>query len=209
MFDFLKPKTKELPEGVVSMYIKLRDTLQALGYKFYFQEHKLNIVGLRTLDMTPNVFNDLLFVAYLKESKMYCHQWKITTDPGLYWLKKPLNVNGTAILVPGQYLDTYSIDLHQGKYKALCQRLKPVKVYRDNNKDDRYDFNDATIETGLFGINIHRAKEKTLSFRVDKFSAGCQVFANSADFEQFMILAELHKKHHGNSFTYTLLQETI
>ncbi len=40
---------------------------------------------------------------------------------------------------------------------------------------------------------------------VDKFSAGCQVFANASDFEFFLELAEQHAKLYGNKFTYTLL----
>ena len=51
------------------------------------------------------------------------------------------------------------MDLHRGKYLALCQR-KPVSVYRDNDKDKRYDLKDKTIDTGLFGINIHKSSDK-------------------------------------------------
>jgi hypothetical protein len=40
---------------------------------------------------------------------------------------------------------------------------------------------------------------------IDKYSAGCQVFANANDFSVFLQLAERHKTLYGNSFTYTLL----
>ena len=40
---------------------------------------------------------------------------------------------------------------------------------------------------------------------VDKFSAGCQVFANASDFFQFIQLCERHKQLYGNKFTYTLV----
>lgn len=84
-------------------------------------------------------------------------QWPITTKPGTTVLRRPVNSKGTAILVPGQYEGVYKLDLHAGKYLALCQRLGSVKVYRDNDKDDQYDLNPSTIEEGMFGINIHRA----------------------------------------------------
>ena len=49
---------------------------------------------------------------------------------------------GTAILVPDQYRGVYKIDTHGGKrrYTALCQRLGPVKIWRDNNRDRIPDY---------------------------------------------------------------------
>ena len=35
-------------------------------------------------------------------------------------------------------------------------QVKEMKVYRDNNKNQILDYNEATIEEGIFGINIHR-----------------------------------------------------
>jgi hypothetical protein len=40
---------------------------------------------------------------------------------------------------------------------------------------------------------------------VDKWSAGCQVFANAANFAQFMAMCQKHKSLYGNHFTYTLI----
>ena len=45
-----------------------------------------------------------------------------------------------------------------GAHKALCQRNRKVKVWRDNNKDNILDWEGET-DTGYFGINIHRANE--------------------------------------------------
>ena len=42
---------------------------------------------------------------------------------------------------------------------------------------------------------------------VEKYSAGCQVFANIDDFNLFMQLAQRHKTLYGNDFTYTLIDE--
>mgnify|MGYP003634946354 FL=1 len=117
-----------------------------------------------------------------------------------------MNVDGTAILVPGQYRSVYRRDLHQGKYEALCQRGAEVSVYRDDNRDRRHDMDPSTIDTGYFGINIHKAGRA--STQVDKWSAGCQVISRSDEFATFMDLTEEGAERHGNSFTYTLLLET-
>ena len=166
----------------------------------------LNIVGIRSVETSPNKFDDML-VCFFKEAdnKWRVFYWNITTDPGLYWLKNPLNVNGTAILVEGQYLDAYQLGLHHGKYQALVQ-AKPVKAYRDNDRDAAFDKDPKKIDSGLFGINIHRASE-VQSYAVDKWSAGCQVFQNGENFRDFIQICMKAEALNGNSFSYTLLNE--
>lgn len=168
----------------------------------------LNIIGIRTTktDKITNEFDDALVVIYTTEDGKeirYCYP--ITTDPGRAYMKNPLSNKGTAILVPGQYRASWKIGMHQGKYRALTQH-KPVKVYRDGNKNDVYNFDPKTIEEGIFGINIHKAG--AASVQVDKWSAGCQVFANTVDFNHFMKLCDKQvEKGYGKLFTYTLLTD--
>ncbi|QQS35768.1 MAG: hypothetical protein IPM56_16225 [Ignavibacteriales bacterium] len=184
--------------------------LKKFGYKV-FDNNKpfnLNIVGIRSNNNKPNQFDDTLVVFYKDESgKWKLHQWKITTDPGLYYLKNPLNVEGAAILVEDQYESAYQIGKHRGKYEALVQ-VKPVKVIRDANRDGVLDFGESKQEAGLFGINIHRAYPVGETTAVDKWSAGCQVFKDAEEFRDFMQLCYMSARRYGNSFTYTLLNET-
>ena len=97
--------------------------------------------------------------------------------------------------------------LHAGKYLALGQQ-KPVKVYRDNNRDSKYDLFEERVEEGIFGINIHRATGRAggKSTRVDKWSAGCQVIADNDDWHEFLDVCQTAREIWGNSFTYTLLE---
>ena len=113
------------------------------------------------------------------------------------------STKGTAILVPGQYLNVYKIDDHKGEYPALCQRGE-VKVWRDNNKDNILDWEGETDTGEKFGINIHRAGQT--SKIVGDWSAGCQVIANRKDFKRMMKLAHKQNKK-KKTFTYTLLTE--
>lgn len=178
------------------------------GYVIYEDPFKLNIYGIRSITKTVNVFNDRLGVFYKDYNGNWQNEhWAGTTKPGLYWLRNLINPKGTAILKPGQYVDTYAVDYHNGKYLAICQRLKPVAVYRDKDKDAEYDFDESTVEWGMNGINLHRASLLQVLTRVDKNSAGCQVTPDSKNFERLMNLAEMHKKLYGNKFTYTLLKE--
>ncbi len=168
---------------------------------------ELNIVGVRSSSMAANTFNDSIHALY-KDDKgiLQIHSYAATTDPGAYWLKNPSNPQGTAILKAGQYVNSHVMGLHRNKYMALVQH-SPVTVIRDGKRDGTLDYG-CKEDTGLFGINIHRAMQEGTTTSIDKFSAGCQVFANAGDFSAFMALCERHKALYGNGFTYTLLNET-
>ena len=88
--------------------------------------YNLNIVGIRAAQPTTNKFNDLMCVFWKYEGQWNIYKMQCTTLPGLYWLENPMNSKGCAILKEGQYKGVYEIDLHNGKYEAICQRLGPV-----------------------------------------------------------------------------------
>ena len=182
------------------------------GYKYFENDnYDVNIVGIRNSDTkhkVTNRFDDCITVSYKKEGvwKFFCFQ--CTTDPGTAYMDSPILKNtGCAILVPGQYRGSHKIRKHQGRYEALGQQ-RPVKVYRDNNRDDNYDLLEDSIDEGLFGINIHRATKYAgkKSTQVDKWSAGCQVIAANDDWKTFMKIMRKARNVWGNSFTYTLLE---
>ena len=188
---------------------QIKSAMIAKGYKWFEEgDFNLNLIGIRnsdTGDTVTNAFDDTFFIAYRDAGKWKIHNYACTTDPGAHWQQSPINPGGTASLVPNQYRSTWRIDLHQGLYKALKQ-FKPVDTYRDKNKDLKYTRHIEDITNGIYGINIHRASATGVSNRVDKWSAGCQVIADSADFANLMYLAHVAEKKYGNSFTYTLLE---
>jgi len=192
-------------------YDKIKDAVLAKGYKWFESDsYNLNIVGVRnsdTNDEVTNKFDDKMTLSYMIGDNREFHQFDCTTDPGKHWVENVMKESGVAILVPGQYRGSHKIRLHQGRYEALGQQ-KPVKVYRDNNLDGCYDFDESTIEEGLFGINIHRATKYAgkKSSQIDRWSAGCQVIAAYNDYMQFMQICNNAKDIWGNSFTYTLIE---
>jgi hypothetical protein len=189
---------------------QIKNTLKSKGYHYFDnnQPYNLNIIGIRSKDtLLVNQFNDQLYLIYKNEGlSQFVEIFPITTKPGLYWLKKFDNPKGCAILVPNQYLGCWKLGLHLGQYEALVQ-CKPVKVYRDNDKDDQFDLEPSTIDEGVFGINIHRSNPFTQSYIVDMWSAGCQVFQKFADYEHFLYICKKQSDLYGNNFSYTLLNE--
>jgi len=185
-------------------YDKVKELFDAKGYAFFDDgDYNLNIGGIRCLTDT-NDFDDLVFAAYKVGGNKMVKVWQATTDAGSYWLNNPMNQEGCAILVPGQYRGSHAVGIHRGQYSALTQ-VKPVKVYRDDDRDNEHDMESSTIENGVYGINIHRSNPYTASQQVDKWSAGCQVFKQLADFAELMRICTHAKARYGNSFTYTLL----
>lgn len=185
----------------------IQEALAKKGHKIFMRPYELNIVGVRTDSTIPNAFDDSIYVFFRdKDNRLIQHQYKATTDPGTYWLKNPMNPQGTAILKEGQYIGSHQMGLHRGKYLALVQK-RPVTVLRDYDRNAVLDFLNGKPDKGLFGINIHRASESGTTKFVDQYSAGCQVFANATDFIGFLSLCERHKTLYGNDFTYTLIDE--
>jgi len=204
---------------------KLISVLNSKKYIIYNDFNRLNIVGIRHIGKEINKFDDTICVFYYSKDNpsqlssnekrsvydlgngvnVVLYQFPATTEPGKSYLLNPINKKGTAILAEGQYINTYKIDMHNGKYEALCQRLKNVCVYRDADKDELYEMEGK--EWGMFGINIHRASQWRILQWIDKNSAGCQVIQDIKDFDVLMGLARVHKELYANVFTYTLITD--
>jgi hypothetical protein len=193
---------------------QIETAVKAKGYKWFEdasnKTYDVNIVGIRNntstvTDKVTNVFDDFITISFKNEKgvwEFYC--WNATTDPGKKGVQQFHNKKGVARLVPGQYRATWAVDLHQGKYSALCQRLGEVTVWRDGNRDMVFD--EVVKDTGVFGINIHKAGQD--STWVENWSEGCQVFKRVKDFDAFMSICRKAAKIHGNKFSYTLLEST-
>ena len=188
---------------------RLEEALKNAGHNIFkndAKDYNLNIVGVRSDNPVTNKFNDLMIVAWKFKGNWNIRKYTITTFAGLRWLEDPMNSKGCAILKEGKYSKTWKIRLHRGKYEALCQR-RNVEVYRDNNKDAEYDLIEDSVQSGLFGINIHRASKYNVLPKVDLYSAGCQVFQDPKDFDEFMRICKNSEKIWGEEFTYTLINE--
>lgn len=164
--------------------------------------YNINIVGWRDQKARVGRFDCFLSVYHLEDDIWKESYWPITTYPGRPALLRPVNKDGAAILVPGQYLNAYRLGVYKG-YVALKQ-VRPVKVYRDKNLDTRFTLDADTIQEGLFGIHIHKAS--FWSKRVGVSSAGCQVFQRAQDYEEFMAICDKAAMNWGNLFTYTLVE---
>ena len=191
--------SKVTPDVLLAAYSKR-------GWKpFTDGDYNLNIIGIRAADDKSNTFNDLICLLYKVDGKWVLKKYDATTDPGLYYREHPLNVKGTAILKDGYYRNSFGIGLHHGKYRCLVQ-IKPLTLWRDNNKNSTLDFGGRTTEE-MAEIHIHRATASGVSKYVDKWSAGCQVIASSSDYAEFMSIIDTSTKYFKPVFSYALFTE--
>ena len=193
---------------------QIQQTVEDKGYKYFHDNlnkgYDVNIIGVRnskTKGRVTNAFDDTLTISYKIDGEWQYHEFNCTTDPGSHWVENLLNEKGVAILKPNQYRSSHKLDFHQGRYLALRQKSE-VTVYRDNDRDNNYDLNESKTDTGIFGINIHRATGRSggKSIRVDKWSAGCQVIADNDDWHTFLGICQSAREIHGNSFSYTIIE---
>ena len=154
-------------------------------------DYDLNLIGLRNLkDRESNLFDDEFHIVY-RLGDLWIHEWcACTTDPGAYWLQKE-DYKPCAIYYHDQQArGAYEIGLHKGR--PALRQVKPVKFWRDGNKDLHLDFEGPVYEDLIY-VNIHRASMREEgSYYVNKWSAGCIVLRLSRDMDRLMTLA--HKQ---------------
>lgn len=178
-----------------------------LGGVVFTNPYLMNIAAVRDTD-NPDEWNDLLIYFYFDDNGRCNIEYvpEFTTDPGLKYLNSPTNSSGTAIIVEGWYRKLWKLGLHKGQYEALVQNT-PIKVYRDNNKDDKLDLNPKSISEGMFGINLHRANVNSKAKKVSVHSAGCCVVRNYSDWTKFMDKVHLCYDHGQRYWSLALVNK--
>lgn len=183
--------------------------MDAQGHRLFVQDHKpynLNLIGIRTVENVPDAFNDWFVIMWHYGGCWNLLKHRCTTDPGLFYLSEyMLNPKGTAQVKAGQYPGMWKYGYHKG-YRAWQQKA-PVTVLRDFNRDGQLNPQDGSEQTGIFGINGHRAKSMGLTTSIGPYGAGCVVHADSSEFSTAMHISAQAIEYWANSFTFTLLEE--
>ena len=206
---------------------KIIDIVKSGGGTVYEQPGYINFCGVRNY-ICDNTFNDILFI-YWKDGDTFkgCQTTGFTTKPGKTkvlgllrngQLDPDRHEDGVAIVKEGWHQDVWEIGSHRGEYDALVQRGN-ISITRDATQ---YKYTPVlvdiltyeltyvlritgnTIEGSNFGINLHRSKENGKSTLVDGWSAGCQVFASSSEFDEMMNMARNAKTAGQEKFSYFL-----
>lgn len=134
--------------------------------------------------------------------------YQITTVPSLaYYGKKPMNPKGVGIKLPGDTLYIFQqSSLGSGtKYKMMVEG-EPIKVGRYPIGVTKFEtFKPAEVFTESCGMQIHKSSTKGVGICVGPWSAGCQVFADNKEWEDFISKAEKERMN-ATKFYYALIQ---
>ena len=125
------------------------EVFKKLNYVYNTKPYMLNIVGIRVNEV-PNTFDDTMVVFWKDNNNVWNkREYPITTDTGTFWLNNPMEKKlGSGMMKEGQYLDTYKIGKHKGKY---------------NNSSSKQiiDYNNSIIESVsniVYGVSITNDK---------------------------------------------------
>lgn len=193
-------------------YDSLKKVILAKKYIWFEKPFELNIVGVRTSLIHPNIYNDIMCIAFLDEKGVKNYfTYTITTLPGKFWLNEPSRPEGCAIVMPGQYLNIYvkGIHGHTRPHEALIQYGSGINIWRDNDRDDIPEFEGpkVTIEKNVFiGANLHASWAKGERFMIDKDSAACQVAAENENHEQYLMQNVYNLEKHVLGYIPTCAQ---
>lgn len=133
--------------------------------------------------------------------------YQITTTPSLaYYGEKPLNPKGTGIKLPGDtlyYLKDHK--LQHGQYKMMVEG-EPIEVGRYPIGVTKFEtYKPAKKSKESTGMHIHRSSTKGKGICVGPWSAGCQVFDDGNEYDDFISKAS-NQTNNGNRFIYALVE---
>ena len=161
------------------------------------------ILGVRSKSDTPDGFDDKFYVYKGVDFIMVTTG---STNSGVYGLLnfKKWNRKGTAVVKSNEwYYDLWKNGRHKRKMDALVQ-ANTIKVYRDNNMDDKND-ESGVIYEGYYGINFHTVTYKLNNIirkAIGRWSVGCMTPNNTKHYYKIINLVKKQRR-----ITFCLLKE--
>ena len=136
-----------------------------------------------------NSFDDRAGTVYRDhQGELQVKLYDATNDPGLYWLDNPPKPEGTAVPCSGYYTGAMLLGDHRGRPGLLNRGLTAIDYDRYvSDGSGGWRVNEERVSK-FVGLNIHRAG--TASTQVDRWSAGCTVYARAGDMEEVLDTCE-------------------
>lgn len=166
---------------------------------------KFMILGVQSQEDGFNLFDDKF---YIFDGPDFVTVTTGTTNAGrtalLYYDK--YNLPGAAVWKTNEfYKDLFYPGYHKGRMRALRQG-KPIKYFRDKNKDERADESGELFE-GIIYANFHGCDydpfSQVIKNAVNGWSFACQVCNRMSDYRQIIRATWARKK----KVDYGLLKE--
>ena len=177
-------------------------------------ENRAVIIGLRNNIATKKesinqdrFIDGLYFIPQDSKDEDTFTPYQITTVPSLsYYGKNPLNPEGVGIKLPGDTLYYLKEEtLGSSKYKMMVEG-EPISIGRYPEGVISFEtYKPINIKSKQnCGMQIHKSS-KVRGVCVGPWSAGCQVFADGTEWDQFISKGESQTKNSGRFF-YALIE---
>lgn len=206
-----------------------------LGHRWDDTAMHWNLVGIRALGRLSDLWQDtILGVGNSPEGLVYVGG-PGTTSPGRPGLVAPTNPRGTAVMLPGQYVDLYRVGpgaIHgrtgTSPYLAF-EQISDADYIRDRDRDEIIDIGttgyatsaehfqnlrkalmlDGRYQRGNIKSNLHRASRVNgkLVPVVGPYSLACQVVQLVGNFDALRNAFTGAIPLQGDRVTYTLLDQ--
>ena len=170
-----------------------------------------HIIVVRSNEDEPDKYDDKL---YLFKGEKFIDVMPCTSNSGVYGLMKYAlwNKKGTAVIKFDEvYYDAFiksdglSYRHHNSKVQCLRQ-VKPMKYYRDFNKNNKIDETGRVYE-GNYATNVHpnsyKHRKGILSWAIGRWSVGCTVVNDLTKYWDVLMT----KIQYNEPITYTGLKE--
>jgi hypothetical protein len=200
--------------GIFSKDVKYADLHKLLEDP---NNRKIFLVGVRETLETKikegDKFVDKILIVDTAAPTEKVASYQITTCPSVIYYgdaKRAISKDGVAIVQPG--VTKYAIGTHRkgkpGAHEALVQAGEMSIERYKNGSTSIETYKPGSPDKGSdYGINIHKSSQQR-GVCVGPWSAGCQVFADSTDFSNFMAKMK-GATSNNNSFLYALIENDV
>lgn len=193
---------------------EIHEVMKGAGMIIFERPYSITLGGIRTKDNLSEAFNDYHFASlFTPEGNIVSAIIEGTTDAGLYYREKPMNVDGTAIIKHGiqhrgayQYQNPAVNDGQRGhRGKEAFRQVNDMEYWRDADRDKYLEF-DGESFVDNFATNGHDMGGRE---NVGRNSAGCWG-AHDELMEILYHLAKVQIKNGvGDIFSYAMLHENM
>lgn len=150
----------------------------------------VNILGIVD-ESNPGLYNDRTFAAI--DGVLY-DLGECTWEPGIHYTVKPMVRDGCAHLCKGPQIGIWRRGVHAPgtafAHEALINwgAVKPVRYWRDGNKNSVQDIDEMEVITAVIATNFHRGDNYTNSGKdqIGVYSAGCPNVRSWEVFDKFI-----------------------
>lgn len=169
-------------------------------------DYNINLFGIRSKNRIAGYFDDKIGYAYKVKGRWQVTVINGTVDCGEYYMRNPMTNEGAAFMVEGFYRGLWQLGSFHGTPSLI--QVRPVKYYRDGNRDNIMDLDPKTIKESIIGLFTHEHFQISDRAKlIYNSSAACWVAESRTEYKELIKVVTQAVKIWGNSISAALFDE--